>query len=228
MHVVISLGGSLVYDENGLNKEFLATIKKVITERVGRGYQFGIVTGGGKKARDYASEVRKNGGNEFEADSAAIKATKENAKEVIKIIGKPAYQKVITDFDDAVKISKKAKVIVMGGTIPGITTDTDAALLAEALHAIRLINLSNVDAIYDSDPMQNPNAKKFNTLSYDGLITLAVEGDRRRAGTNFIFDILACKLIARSRIETHFVSGQNPLDINAAIEGKQHGGTVVK
>ena len=39
----------------------------------------------------------------------------------------------------------------MGGTIPGIITDADAALLAEAINSRRLVNISNVDAIYDSN-----------------------------------------------------------------------------
>ncbi|HIH18796.1 TPA: hypothetical protein HA225_02360, partial [Candidatus Micrarchaeota archaeon] len=45
---------------------------------------------------------------------------------------------------------------------------------------------------------------------------------------HFVFDFLACKLIARSKIEAHFVHGKNLLDVRKAVEGKPHGGTVVK
>jgi uridylate kinase len=90
-----------------------------------------------------------------------------------------------------------------------------------------MLNISNTSGIYDSNPKDNPNAKKFDKMTYDQLIELAVKSDHRTAGTNFVFDLLACKLIARSKIETHFVSGKNLEDVENAINGKQHGGTVV-
>ena len=225
MYIVLSLGGSLINTDRGIDQEFLSAIKGIIAKSE---HKFGIVTGGGFAARKYANAVRAKGGNEFEADEAAIKATKDNAKAVIGAFGKNAYSKVCKDFDEARKAAKKYKVVVMGGTIPGITTDSDAALLAEAIDARKLINISNVDGIYDSDPRKNPSAKKFSELDYHRLIHLACEFDTRRAGENFVFDILACKLIARSRIETHFVSGRNIEDMKAAIEGRKHDGTVIK
>jgi uridylate kinase len=224
VYVVLSLGGSLIYGEKGLDRKFLESIKQIIEES---DHSFGVVTGGGKKARDYAEEVRKKGGSEFDADVAAIRATKENAKELINVLGSLAYEKVADDFNEAREGAKKSKVVVMGGTIPGITTDTDAVLLAEALHAKRLVNISNVDAIYDSDPRKNPMAKRFKRLNYEQLVKLAIESDTRRAGEHFIFDILACKLISRSKIEAHFVSGKRLEDVKAAIEGMPHSGTVV-
>ena len=129
MHVILSLGGSLINTEQGVDEKFLGEIKSVIEKS---GYSFGIVTGGGKAARAYANAVREKGGGEFEADEAAIRATKENARALIKALGGMCYGKVCDNFDDAIKNAPKFKVVVMGGTIPGITTDTDAALLAEA------------------------------------------------------------------------------------------------
>jgi uridylate kinase len=225
MHIVLSLGGSLISTQNGTDEKFLSEIKKIIEKS---GYNFGIVTGGGYQARVYANEVRGKGGNEFEADEAAIKATKENAKALIKALGKLAHKKVCADFVEAREAAKKSKVVVMGGTIPGITTDADSALLAECIGAKRLLNVSAVDAIYDSDPRKNPNAKKYSQLGYGDLIRLACGSDTRKAGENFVFDILACKLIARSKIETSFVSGKNLDDVKAALEGKAHSGTVIR
>ncbi|MDO8554606.1 MAG: UMP kinase [Candidatus Micrarchaeota archaeon] len=225
MYVVLSLGGSLINTENGIDHKFLDEVKKILDKS---SHSFGIVTGGGTAARVYAQKARQINGNEFEADEAAIKATKENAKHAIDAFGKLAYSRVLENFDDARNAASASKIIVMGGTIPGITTDSDAALLAEALHAKRLVNISNVNGIYDSNPSKNPNAKKYDKLSYDELIKLASTSDSRKAGENFVFDILACKLVSRSRIETHFVSGKNLDDLKNAIEGKEHGGTVVK
>jgi len=116
----------------------------------------------------------------------------------------------------------------MGGTIPGITTDTDSVLLAEAIGADRLINISNVDGVYDSDPAKNPQAKMFKSMTHAQLMELANSSDTRAPGTHFVFDMVACKLIARSGIELHFVGGKNIEDLPKAMEGKTHRGTVIK
>ncbi len=205
--------------------DFLRKIAKIIKESRNK---FGIVTGGGKVARDYANAARKLGANEFEADAVAILATKKNAHLMVHALRGMSYGSVLDDFELARAEAKGHKVVVMGGTIPGITTDTDSVLLAEAVEAKRLVNISNVEAIYDKDPKTNPNAKRYSRMTYEQLSDLAARSDKRKAGTHFIFDMLACKLIARSGIETHFVSGKRLSDVRNAIEGKKHGGTVVK
>jgi uridylate kinase len=207
--------------------DFLKAFAKMIKKSR---HSFGILTGGGSLARVYARAARKLGASEYEADSIAITSTRQNAQLVIAALrsqGVDVYENVVTDFDDAREPSRENKVVVMGGTIPGITTDTDSVLLAEAIGAKRLVNISNVDAIYDSDPRKNPKAKRFSKMTYNELNRLAAESDKRTAGTHFVFDMLACKLIARSGIEAHFVSGKNKRDMENAIEGKKHSGTVV-
>jgi len=222
--VVLSLGGSLV-NPGAPDTHYVASLARLLR---GMKYKIGIVVGGGKLARQYAEAARKKGGNEFEADEAAIKATKKNAQVVIDAIGKDVNAKVCENFDSARAAAKKHRFVVMGGTIPGITTDSDAVLLAECLGAKRVLNLSNIDGIYSDNPVRNHNAKKFHRMKYEQLIDLAGKNDMRTAGTHFVFDFLACKLIARSKIEAHFVHGKNLLDVRKAIDGKPHGGTVVK
>ena len=224
MHIVLSLGGSLVNTEQGTDKEYLAKIKAIIEKSEA---SFGIVVGGGFAARKKAKKLREKGASEFDCDTAAIKITWKNAKAVIDALGSIVYPKALKDFYKARKLADKHKVVVMGGTIPGITTDTDSVLLAEALKSTRLINISNTDAIYDSNPKDNPHAKKYEKLSYDELIELAIKNDKRTAGTNFILDILACKLLARAKIEAHFVSGKNLHDVVNAINGMKHNRTTV-
>lgn len=205
--------------------QYVASITKMLRRLP---FRFGIVVGGGKGARMMAEKVRKKGGTEFEADEAAIGQTRKNAAFVAKIIGKEANQKIPSEFSDARALSKKHRFVVMGGTVPGITTDSDAVLLAECLGAKRVLNLSNIDGVYSDNPIRNPHAKKFHRMNYEQMIDLAGKNDMRKAGTHFVFDFLACKLIARSKIEAHFVHGKNLLDVRKAVEGRQHGGTVVK
>lgn len=221
--VVLSVGGSLLND----GKPNAEMAKKLADAMKGAGIPLAAVCGGGKQARKKAERARKKTGNEFEADMAGIKITHKNAEALRQALGDEAGKKIFKDFKPAKKAAGAQKYIVMGGTIPGITTDADSALLAEALGAKRLVNLSNT-AIYDSDPRENPNARKFDVMSYDELVSLAQKSDQRKAGTHFVFDLLACSLIRRSKIETHFVDGRDLAQVRAAIRGEKHQGTVVR
>jgi uridylate kinase len=228
--IVLSLGGSLVNPGRPDDQYVLSLIRILRSSK----HNFGIVVGGGKLARAWADKVRSEGGNEFEADEAAIRATKKNAQFVIDMILKTSNKKdevnrlAYDSFDAARRGAKKYKFVVMGGTIPGITTDSDSVLLAECINAKRVINLSNIDAVYSDNPVKNPHAKRYKKMSFDQMIELAGRSDLRKAGTHFVFDFLACKLIARSKIETHFVHGKNFLDLRHAVEGRNHSGTVIK
>ena len=227
MHVVLSIGGSSIIPDGKPDLAFLKAMAQLIKKSKN---SFGILCGGGTIARLYAGAARELGAGEYEADSIAIRSTRQNAHLFLCALrsqGVEAHGRVIEDFELAKEPARESKAVVMGGTIPGITTDTDSVLLAEAIGAKRLVNISNVDAIYDSDPRKNPGAKKYGKMTYDELIALASASDKRMAGTNFVFDMLACKLIARSKIETHFVSFKKMGDVESAIEGRKHGGTVV-
>ncbi len=64
-------------------------------------------------------------------------------------------------------LEKKRVVIFAAGTgNPYFTTDTTAALRAAEIEADVILLAKNIDAVYDSDPKENPEAKKFDTLSY--------------------------------------------------------------
>ncbi len=190
-------------------------------------YKFAIVTGGGAAARLYARAMKKIVNNEFLADQAAIMSTWQNAYLILAVLHDRAYKTLPKTFDEAAQALETNDFVVMGGTLPGITTDSDAVLLAERVGSRRVVNVSNVDAIYTANPRKNKGARKISRMSVDALVAMAAENDTRKAGENFVFDMLACKLLARSGIEAHFVSGKNLKDLENAILGKRHGGTVV-
>lgn len=220
--VVLSVGGSLL-NQGKPDAKYAEGLKKILVQWKGKA---GLVVGGGKPARDEAARIRAEGGGEYGADEAAIKITHLNAKFLAKEIGKEAG--FASDFDSAAKVLAKKKFVCMGGTIPGITTDADAALLAEKVKAVRIVNLSNVHGVYDSNPKTNPNAKKFDVMTHAQLSELAARSDLRLAGTHFVFDLLACKLAGRSNIEVHFVDGRKLDEVQSAIFGRAHNGTVVR
>lgn len=223
MVVAVSLGGSVINPA----KPSIENIKRIAKIFEGAGEKLCIVVGGGMYAREYAQAIRKLNGNEFYADVVATMETKQNAMLLLSAL-RGAYPKIPDKFEEAASALNSYKYVAMGGTIPGITTDADAVLLAEATSAERLVNISNVSGVYDKDPSKYGDAKKYSKMSHEQLISLAVESDRRKAGEHFVFDMLACKLAARSKLELDFVSWKNEKDVINAIKGKKHGGTVVK
>ena len=225
---VISLGGSLLFNENGSrNGEYIKELAEMLV-KLKKGVQIAVCVGGGTLARRYAEEARKKTGSEFFADRAAIKATKENAKELIKALGKNAFPEVIEELDNAEVALKKNLIPVGAGILEGTTTDFDSMLIAERLGAEELVNMSKIEAVYSEDPRKNPNAKRYKEMTHQQLLELAIRSDMRRAGTNFVFDSVASKLAARSNITIHFVDGRNLQEVEKALAGKKHSGTVVK
>jgi len=68
----------------------------------------------------------------------------------------------------AIRHLEKGRVVILGGGTgnPYFTTDTAAALRANELGCDVLIKATKVDGVYDSDPMQNPDAKRFDQITY--------------------------------------------------------------
>jgi uridylate kinase len=226
LRIVLSVGGSLL-NPGKPDFDFIKKLASLLRKLKGK-HQFAVVCGGGVPAREQASHMRKLGGSEFLADETAILCTRMNALLLMASLGDDAYPSVAESFREAAGAMCSGKIVLMGGTIPGITTDTDAALLAEGIGAARIVNLSNVDGIYTADPRKDKNARKMSRMSFSQLVELASKYDQRKAGTHFIFDLIACKLISRSGIETHFIYGKNLAEVQSAIEGKTHSGTIVK
>ena len=224
MAVVISLGGSMVNGTGNPDLKFLKKFKSLLKGKE----KIGIVVGGGKIARDYVKASQNFSKNQFWGDTLAVYATRLNAALVTRAFEDEACPVVFQDFESAAIASKEYRIVVMGGTIPGITTDTDAVLLAEAMDAKRVINVSNVDGVYDSDPRKNKKAKMYKKMEFKQLLTLANTSDKRKPGTNFVFDVIACKLAARTKMELHFVGGKNISDLSKAMKGNPHKGTIIK
>lgn len=224
--ITLSIGGSLMVPGEP-DTEYITDMGRLLL-RLSKKYKFAIVTGGGAAARVYARAMRKIVPNEFLADQAAIMSTWQNAYLILAALHGYAYKTLPKTFDEAAQALETNDFVVMGGTMPGITTDTDAVLLAERVGSKRLVNISNVDGIYSGDPRKDKSAKKIRIMRAQDLVALASVMDTRRAGENFIFDTLACKLLARSGIEAHFVSGRNLNDVENAIIGKKHNGTIVR
>lgn len=200
MKIVISLGGSVFGKEENKIKEYAEVLDNLAEKN-----QIYVVVGGGKLAREYIARARNLGANETFCDYIGIMATRMNAMLLISAM-KNAAKKVPSDFTEAEELAKSNKAVVMGGTFPGHTTDATAALLAEFVGAELLINATNVDGVYSEDPRKSKDAVKYEKLSPSELVKI-VGRSSMSAGASVVIDLLAAKIIERSRIKTYIIFG---------------------
>ena len=138
--IIISLGGSLV-TPNIIDTAFVKQFKTFIDGYVKKGYQFGIVVGGGSTARNYQVAAKKVTKLERDdLDWLGINATRINAHYLRTIFKKNAYAHVVTN--PTKKEGFTSPVIVASGWKPGWSTDYVAVELAKTYGADIIINLS--------------------------------------------------------------------------------------
>jgi predicted uridylate kinase len=216
MRIGISFGGKMIFNNGKINTKLLTQFSSLLKNSKN---EFLIGVGGGEIAKILIEGAKELKANSFLQDYIGITATIANA-----LIMKAATGGAIYSFEEILKKNPKEKIIIVHGTIPGITTDSDTVLACEALGVKKLINFSDT-ILFDKDPKKFKDAKPIKHANYDFLIELAKEADKREARENFIFDLLACKIAKRANIELHFVS--NLKDLELAIEGKKHNGSIV-
>jgi uridylate kinase len=220
MKIVMSLGGSVLSMEEKRIREFAKVI-----EKIGQENKVFVVVGGGKIAREYIELARKLGADNTFCDYIGIDVTKLNAMLLLSAL-KSAPKVVPNDFRSAYELSMKYNVVVMGGTFPGHTTDATSALLAEFVSADMLLNATSVDGIYSDDPKRNSNAKRYDEICVNDLIEIVSKAEAK-AGGSYILDLLAVKVIQRSRIKTIVFLGE-PENIERVVKGDFRGiGTLI-
>ena len=165
---------------HGFDPESLKSVVEQILEVAKLGVEVGIVVGGGNiwRGRQGMNMDR------VTADQMGMLATVINALAVSEaLIGAGADARVLTSIEIsgvgekfnhkvADRYLKESKIVVFGGGTgnPFFSTDTGAALKAAEIGADALLLAKNIDGIYDSDPKTNPNAKKFDELTYDEYV----------------------------------------------------------
>jgi len=218
MKFVISLGGSVIVPKE-VDIGFLSEFAKMIKE-LGKKHQFSIVCGGGSTARLYANAAQKLGVNEYNSHEIATQATLLNAFFMTKMLNgefAPGHPE-----ETAKKFGKVP--IVSGGYKPGWTTDIDAAIIAKTIKADAVINVTNVDHVYDSDPRTNPSAKKIEKISWKDFMKLpAME---RKPGMHFVFDPEAAEICMKEKIKV-YVLNNNVGNLKNCLDGKKFIGTTI-
>ncbi|NLD56529.1 MAG: UMP kinase [Methanomicrobiales archaeon] len=221
--VVISLGGSILIPEleNHMIRDYVPVLKKIAKK-----CQLYVVVGGGGEARRYIDVARKLGIDEGTSDEIGILITRLNATLLIATLGGDAYPEVAKTHNEAIRFGESKKIVIMGGITPGQTTDAVAAVLAERVGASVFINATSIDGVYSEDPKKNPKATKFATLTPKKLLGI-VGGTALVAGSNNVLDIIAARVVERSRIPLVVLDGRVPKNLSDAILDGTVKGTIV-
>jgi uridylate kinase len=216
--VVIKLTGHL-FDNPDMMTE-LNNIVKALKSYTEKRYIFVLVTGGGRVAREYIKYLREVGVNEYYLDKIGITVTRLNAEILIRLLGSRAYSRPLTSIDDLLNNIGKHVFYVMGGAIPGISTNAVAALAAEALEAKIFINTTISGGVYEKDPQKYKDAKLLREISIDQLYDII--GGHEEAGHYPLLDRLSINIIRRSRIPTYIISPKAD-HIVEVLQGKSPG-----
>lgn len=205
--IIISLGGSLIVPEE-IDVDFLKDFKKLILSQTEKKEKFFIITGGGKVCRKYQSAAKliSNPSN-TELDMLGIRALNLNA------------ELVRTMFKENIKVN------VYGADKPGSSTDLGAVILAKENGAKRVINLSNIDGVYDADPKINPDAKKIEKISWAEYRKLIPK--EWKPGLNSPFDPVASELAEKENIEVVIMNGKPIINLTSCLNGEDFMGTII-
>ena len=222
--VVIAVGGSVLVPSLEAHhlKEWAETLIRIHKA----GIQVFAVVGGGGEARRYIGACRDIGLDEANSDEIGIMVTRINAALLIGALKEYAYPRVAESYLQAKEFGVSGRIVVMGGVIPGQTTDAVSAALAEETGSSVMINMTAVDGIYSADPKKDPNAKKFDTMTPQQLIDLIMK-ERMNAGSNMVIDLVAAKVTERSGIPIAVIDGRNPKLLEEAVIDGKFNGTIV-
>lgn len=224
---VLSLGGSLVVPNTGVDTQFLSEFNHFIRDQVStKGRHFFLVVGGGATTRKYQEAARIVRGEKIEdvdLDWLGIHATRLNAQMVRTIFRDIADPRVIKHYEIILKIDQP--VAVAAGWKPGWSTDYDAITLAQDYGISTVLNLTNVDQVYDKDPNKFPDAKPLTNVSWKDYRAMA--GDKWTPGMNLPFDPIASKLADELGTTVKILSGKDLKNVEKALDNKPFHGTTI-
>ena len=223
--VLLKLSGeSLAGNEkHGIDFDTVLKFCEPVKKLVDMGVEVAIVVGGGNFWRGRSSGQM----DRTRADHMGMLATVINALGVadaleqfdlqVRVQTAISMQQVAEPYirNRAVRHLEKGRVVVFGcGTgNPFFSTDTAAALRAAEIEADIILKATMVDGVYDSDPKKNPDAKKFNTLTFQEVLN-------KNLG---VMDSTAAAICKDNNIPIIVFSLENPDNIVSAVCGEDVG-----
>jgi uridylate kinase len=225
---VLSLGGSLVVPDGGIDTEFLIAFNKFIRKQISeKNRRFFLVVGGGTTTRNYQKAAQVVKGTEIDNDDLdwlGIHVTRLNAHMIRVIFRDIAHTHVIKHYEIIRKVDEP--VVVAAGWKPGWSTDYCAITLCQDYGIKSAINMTNVDQVFDKDPKKFPDAKPMIKMAWKEYCDMA--GDKWIPGMNLPFDPIASKLAMDLGVTVRILNGRNLDNLALALDGKSFKGTTIK
>ena len=228
--VLLKISGEALAGDahRGLDFAVIGGVCDVIKQCVEAGVQVGVVVGGGNFWRGV-----KDGGGKMErtrADHMGMLATVINALAVadcleqrgveVRVQTAIAMNQIAEPYirRRAIRHLEKGRITIFaaGTGNPYFTTDTGAALRACEINAEILMKATNVDGVYDSDPRKNPDAKKFDTITYSDVLNRDLK----------VMDATATALCRDNKMPIMVFDINEPGCFERAVSGQNVGTTV--
>jgi len=225
--IVISLGGSLLIPDE-IDTGFVKNFKSLIDEQLQKGISFIIVVGGGKIARKYIEAgAALDSMDDEDKDWLGIHATRMNAHFIRAVFRKDAFAKINKDPENLEEFKSSGNnLLIAAGWKPGNSTDFVAVSLTKNLGSKKVINLSNIDYVYDKDPGKFFTAKAIKETTWEEFRKMV--GETWSPGMNAPFDPIASKLADEEGMEVAIMNGKDMDNLKAYLEGREFKGTMIR
>ena len=228
--ILLKLSGEALADggKDILDFEFIAKVGEVLKKCTAIGVQIGIIVGAGNIWRG------RQGGkmNRVRADHMGMLATTINALALqdtfegiglkTKVYTAASMQDFADKFTarDAVASLEEGKVVVFGGGTgsPYFSTDTAAALRAAEIEADAILMAKNIDAIYSADPNIDPNAVKYDEITYKEMLDKQLKA----------LDLSATTFCMENNIKVYAFGLKDPENIYRVVTGEKIGTEIHK
>ena len=224
--IILSVGGSLIVPNGGIDSEFLSQLHSFVTGYVKKGKRFFLVAGGGRTARKYRDAGKEVVGTltDEDLDWLGIHATRLNAHLLRTIFKDIAHPRIIENYDKKL-FNWKEPVVIGAGWKPGWSTDYDAVMLAKDYGSNLIINMSNIDWVYDKDPSEFKDAQPIKKLTWEEMEKFV--GTEWTPGTNAPFDPVASQLAKKLGLTVIVCNGKDFENMERIIECDAFKGTVI-
>ena len=229
--VLLKISGEALAGEKrtGLDFQMIGQVCDVVKQCLDLGVQIGLVVGGGNFWRG-----AKDGGGRMErtrADHMGMLATVMNCLAVADVCeqkGIPVRVQTAIEMrpiaepyirSRAIRHLEKGRVVIFGcGTgNPFFSTDTAAVLRAAEIGAEVILLAKNVDGVYSADPVKDPSAVKYDSISYDDVLAQHL----------MVMDTTATSLSMDNHIPVLLFALKDPENIVRAVCGEKVG-TIVR
>jgi uridylate kinase len=228
--IVISLGGSLIVPNGGIDTQFLKRFNDFIRNQLAqhaKARQFFIVAGGGATTRHYQKAAQDVIGHELvpeDLDWLGIHATRLNAHLIRTIFRDIAHFYILKHYEIIRKVTEP--VVIASGWKPGWSTDFCSTMICEDYGVKTVINLSNIETAYDRDPKVYSDAKPIREITWDDFRKIV--GDTWVPGMNAPFDPIASKKAQELGLKVVILKGSNFENLEKYFAGHDFVGTTIE